>query len=842
MRAYDIDDDLSEIDHKQGHGHEDSHQDQPDPPLHQQDEFDIKEHKDYLASQPDDDTKESKDLIKTAGLSDTRIWRDAYLKDAATAELIDYAEGRQVSKGASVMKRLMRKVRWENGYLYRTIGEGEHHEDDWRIEVPLPLRHDLIALTHRATWGAHFGTEKIIEVLSRTYYWRKMRQNVSEHVEGCVECFAAKKRPPPNAGLMVVHELVTDPFKIVHFDHVGPLSPSANDNKYILTIIDRGTGWLELVPVPDQSAKRTAKTLWEHWICRYGCPTRFITDRHPSFTSTLMQELHKRFGIAIARTVAYRPQANGLAERVHRTLNATLRTYLSGETIQWEDLIQPFAYAYRNTPRKGWSYSPAQLVFGRRLTFPLDLLSMQDDRHDLAEPDDYVSYLLTNILTARAIVRDKLMDTREKQADYANQTRYHVEFKVGDIVMLYSPKLAKGMIRRFTTFWKGPYRVMRQTGAYNYLIQAGKDKPTTANVTHLLRYDPYYIIPKQAYSKLQLSLDQPDSSATHALRRPRIQERDLPLPPDAELPLADTQPTDSIQQTQHPATSTTHSTSLSTHLPRARPADVSQPSTKPTLSTSSDNLPHAPRADALATSEEGTQLSLPVLSSASPSLLPSLLARTRPASRRKSRDERERQDDPLHGPSAKTAPGQDKRTDKKKKEEKKKTNKKRKRTQTEEEEEEEDTLEKRHAYKIAPPAKEGQIPQEDELIMEPEGEIQQRPEKEEKLQEEQYIIFNDGKHYWLGQIMDIEKDGITIWYYRATKENRPYNSIYRPVWLEKNGKEEWRRVPKKTTSERCEGVIHRKRIVSKPFELEGDGKIPMEIYQQIQDETGEIVI
>ena len=79
---------------------------------------------------------------------------------------------------------------------------------------------------------------------------------------------APRRDRHPTLGLMVAHEFLTDPFKIVHFDHVGPFPPSTSENKYVLTIIDRGTGWPELIPVPDVTAVQTAKALWEQWICR----------------------------------------------------------------------------------------------------------------------------------------------------------------------------------------------------------------------------------------------------------------------------------------------------------------------------------------------------------------------------------------------------------------------------------------------------------------------------------------------------------------------------------------------------------------------------------------------
>ena len=108
----------------------------------------------------------------------------------------------------------------------------------------------------------------------------------------------------------------------------------------------------------------------------------------------------------------------------------------------------------------------------------------------MIDPDDYLTYLLTNLTRGTRIVRRNWLETRERsRLTMRTEKRYHVEFREGDIVMLWRPRPVRGLTKRFITFWDGPYRIVRQTGAYNYLIQMGRDKPFTANVSHLLRYD-----------------------------------------------------------------------------------------------------------------------------------------------------------------------------------------------------------------------------------------------------------------------------------------------------------------------------------------------------------------
>ena len=94
--------------------------------------------------------------------------------------------------------------------------------------------------------------------------------------------------------------------------------------KYLFTIIDRFSRWVEVVPVTDISADTCIQALMHGWISRYGVPGDIVADRGAQFTSSLWRRLSELFGIKCSNTTAYHPQANGMIERVHRQLKAAL--------------------------------------------------------------------------------------------------------------------------------------------------------------------------------------------------------------------------------------------------------------------------------------------------------------------------------------------------------------------------------------------------------------------------------------------------------------------------------------------------------------------------------------
>ena len=58
-----------------------------------------------------------------------------------------------------------------------------------RLYVPMGgLRRKLLKETHDAKWASHPGEERTIALLSRSYYWPKMGEDVQAYVKSCLVC------------------------------------------------------------------------------------------------------------------------------------------------------------------------------------------------------------------------------------------------------------------------------------------------------------------------------------------------------------------------------------------------------------------------------------------------------------------------------------------------------------------------------------------------------------------------------------------------------------------------------------------------------------------------------
>ena len=76
-----------------------------------------------------------------------------------------------------------------------------------------------------------------------------------------------------------------------------------------------------------------ANALIRGWVARFGVPNNLTSDRGTQFTSSLWAEMGRLLAVKNITTAAYPPQSNGMVEKLHRTLKASLMA--TGEPAGW---------------------------------------------------------------------------------------------------------------------------------------------------------------------------------------------------------------------------------------------------------------------------------------------------------------------------------------------------------------------------------------------------------------------------------------------------------------------------------------------------------------------------
>ena len=167
--------------------------------------------------------------------------------------------------------------------------------------------------------------------------------------------------------------IITEPFTRVAMDIIGPLPRSRSGNKYILVLCDYGTKYPEAIPLKSIDAEHIAEQLIGVFS-RIGIPREILTDQGSNFTSQLLAELYRLLNIHPIVTSPYHPQTDGLVERFNQTLKSMLRRFSDEEGKEWDKMIPYILFAYREVPQATTGFSPFELLFGRDVRGPLDVL------------------------------------------------------------------------------------------------------------------------------------------------------------------------------------------------------------------------------------------------------------------------------------------------------------------------------------------------------------------------------------------------------------------------------------------------------------------------------------
>ena len=261
----------------------------------------------------------------------------------------------------------------------------------------------------RALHGIHhFGVDRSLELARSKFGNGVSRRLVQKVVKQCDTCakFDPSIRDRWSKGR--VSSGITWQRLAADITHVGGTP--------WLTVIDcasRFTIWKSLT-------KECAGEVMEHLLAIFGTigpPNQLLTDNGTVFRNNLLVSLLSEWNVEAVLSGAYRPQGNGLVERVHRTIKRMVSRTKSSV---------PTCVFWYNVTRGARVASPFELVFSATPKMP----GICENRIEISRPDNDICDVADNELSGE-----------------------NNPFVVGDQVYL------RPMSGRCDVEWSGPHRV-----------------------------------------------------------------------------------------------------------------------------------------------------------------------------------------------------------------------------------------------------------------------------------------------------------------------------------------------------------------------------------------------
>ncbi|ROT66947.1 hypothetical protein C7M84_015001 [Penaeus vannamei] len=371
-------------------------------------------------------------------------------------------DGRQ--SGSSKLGSLATKNHWhewdalkmKDGVLHRKWVKADGCVKFWQVVLPKELRARLIQEVHDGVANGHIGNSK---TLSRLRQGFGMRKDVREWCKTCATC-NAKKGPAKKGKAPLQLYQVGTPMERVAVDVTGPFPAIAAGNRFILVAMDYFTKWPEAYPITNHEAVTVAEVLVNQFFSRFGVSGELHSDQGREFEAAVFRECCQLMGIRKTRTTPLRPQSDGIVERFHRTIVQELAEYCSEGQTEWDRKLPLLLMAYRSAEHEATTFTPARMMLGRELRFPLDLVTGRPPYEEFpVASSDYAVELQQRLEEVHHQVRGHLKCAGESMRRYYNRDARAVKFKVRDLVWLYNPQ-KKGMSPKLQSPWEVPYTII----------------------------------------------------------------------------------------------------------------------------------------------------------------------------------------------------------------------------------------------------------------------------------------------------------------------------------------------------------------------------------------------
>ena len=370
-----------------------------------------------------------------------------------------------------------------------------------RLLIPDSLRDEVFQACHEHEASGHWSLPTIVARARNYFLYPGMATDMAARYMVCQKCLRKTKKVS-NFQHGHFPDRAAQPMERLYIDLYGPLpeierasntviehqqagsQPGKTTYKYILSVEDSWSRYVDLIPIPDKAAITVATYLNEEFTSRFGFPAELYSDQGREFCNQVFDELQKLGKYEHIFSPAYNPQAN-LVERFHRNLTSMLTVELAREDINWISKLGAIKLAYNSKVHRAIGVTPALAFLGRELKIPLSLV--------VPEPAPYTVQTWVGQLKERytKIFEKMYKDSTDMHTQNARlYSKEKAAFQVGDLVWWWTKRQVQNKPLKITHRWTGLYRIIEVMNEICVRIQSENvpGKPMITTVHQLMKY------------------------------------------------------------------------------------------------------------------------------------------------------------------------------------------------------------------------------------------------------------------------------------------------------------------------------------------------------------------
>lgn len=340
---------------------------------------------------------------------------------------------------------------------------------------------EILLNNHMTPTGGHIGQHRLYLKLREHFKWKNMKNDITNFVRSCEKC-KLNKIYRHTKERTIITTTPTKPFEILAIDTAGPFGLTNKGNRYILSIQCNLSKYIVLIPVPTKEASVMARALVENFILTYGNFLQLQSDQGTEFNNKVFEQICKLLEIKQTFATAYHPQTIGALERNHRCLNEYLRSFTNAHYSDWDDWTKFYAFSYNTTPNTEHSYTPYELVFGRKATLPHDFQNNNSSIQPIYNIDQYFQELRFKMQKTNMNARRNLLQQKKTRNEKNNRNTNPINLQINDLVYLSNENR-----RKLDPFYIGPFRIVQVNGPNCTIKHLQTHKETVVHKNRIIK-------------------------------------------------------------------------------------------------------------------------------------------------------------------------------------------------------------------------------------------------------------------------------------------------------------------------------------------------------------------